>query len=277
MDDIGFTEAMIDAIASDYSINLERVYATGMSNGGFMSFLLACQLSDKIAAIASVTGSMTPETYNNCSPEHPMPALHIHGTTDLVVAYDGAPWTESVEDVLNYWVGFNNCSADPGITEIPNTSANDGSTVEHLIYAEGDNNTTVEHFKITGGGHTWPGSFVASPGTNYDIDASFEIWKFFSRYDINGLIPTTTSLEEQERDKVQVRVFPNPTTSKVVIQLTVSEELKYELSSSFGEKILAGVFNTNEKELDLAHLPKGIYFLNVFNDSRAFSTKVVKE
>jgi polyhydroxybutyrate depolymerase len=58
-----------------------------MSNGGYMSFLLACQLRDKIAAIASVTGSMTPETFDNCDPQHPTPAMQIHGTTDFVVPY----------------------------------------------------------------------------------------------------------------------------------------------------------------------------------------------
>ncbi|MCF8247979.1 MAG: hypothetical protein K9J37_22640 [Saprospiraceae bacterium] len=71
VDDVGFTAALIDSHAATYNINLNRVYSTGMSNGGFMSFLLACQLSDKIAAIASVTGSMTPEAFNSCNPQHP--------------------------------------------------------------------------------------------------------------------------------------------------------------------------------------------------------------
>ena len=70
---------MLDSLSYDYNIDSTRVYDTGMSNGGFMSFLLSCQLSEKIAAIASVAGSMTPETFNNSNPQHPTPILQIHG------------------------------------------------------------------------------------------------------------------------------------------------------------------------------------------------------
>ena len=80
IDDVGFTEALIDELATLYAIDLDRVYATGMSNGGFMSFLLACQLSEKIAAVASVTGSMTQDTFDDCNAQHPTPVLQIHGT-----------------------------------------------------------------------------------------------------------------------------------------------------------------------------------------------------
>ena len=73
IDDVGFLETLIDEISSNYSINPDRVYSTGMSNGGYMSFLLACQINSKIAAIASVTGSMTPSTYDTLSPVVFMP------------------------------------------------------------------------------------------------------------------------------------------------------------------------------------------------------------
>jgi len=85
IDDVGFTEALIDELATLYTIDLDRVYATGMSNGGFMSFLLACQLSEKIAAVASVTGSMTQDTFDDCNAQLPTPVLQIHGTEDDVV------------------------------------------------------------------------------------------------------------------------------------------------------------------------------------------------
>ena len=81
-DDVGFTEALIAALAAEYNIDLKRVYATGHSNGGYLSFQLACQLNNKIAAIASVSGSMTPETFDNCNPERPTPILQIHGTAE---------------------------------------------------------------------------------------------------------------------------------------------------------------------------------------------------
>ena len=161
-----------------------------MSNGGYMSFLLACQLSEKIAAVASVTGSMTPETFDACSPQHPTPILQIHGTNDEIVPYNGASWSRSIEDVMTYWVNYNNCDEPPSTTVFPDIDPTDGSTVEHIVYQNGDNGVTTEHMKVLGGRHTWPGSAYNFPGTNQDISASMEIWEFFSRFDINGTLST---------------------------------------------------------------------------------------
>ena len=188
-DDVGFTEALLDSLTNEYNIDLTRVYSTGFSNGGFFSFLLACQLSHKFAAVASVGGSMTPLIYNNCNPAHPTPILEVHGTDDGVIPYNGGAWTWPIDDLLQYWTGYNNGSTNPVTMAIPDNNTSDGSTVEHFIFEGGDVGTTVVHFKVTGGLHTWPGTTLfTGPGTNQDINASDEIWKFFSRYDINGLI-----------------------------------------------------------------------------------------
>ena len=191
VDDVGFSISLLDSISNEYNIDPERVYSTGMSNGGYMSFLLACQMSDKIAAIASVTGSMTPQTYNACNPQHPTPILQIHGTNDQTVPYLGDPtWTKSIDDVLQYWVSYNNCNLIADTTIIPDLVLGDWSTAEHIVYEGGDNSVTTEHFKIYGGGHDWPGVWG-----NMDIHASAEVWKFFSKYDINGLIGNTTLID----------------------------------------------------------------------------------
>jgi len=187
IDDVGFTRNLLDSISNIYNIDESRVYSTGMSNGGYMSFLLACQMSDKIAAIASVTGSMTPQTYNACNPQHSTPILQIHGTSDQTVPYLGNPtWTESIDDVLQYWVDYNNCDTIPTITFVSFSFS-----VEYVVYDGGDNSVTTEHFKIYGGGHDWPGVWG-----NMDIHASNEVWKFFSKYDLNGLINSSTEIVE---------------------------------------------------------------------------------
>jgi polyhydroxybutyrate depolymerase len=209
IDDVGFTEALIDELATLYAIDLDRVYATGMSNGGFMSFLLACQLSEKIAAVASVTGSMTQDTFDDCNAQHPTPVLQIHGTDDGVVLYNGNNLSIPIADVISYWVDYNNCETTPTTTTLPDVDVSDGSTVEHSVYEDGDNGITTEHMKVIGGGHTWPGSVINTAGTNQDIDASMEIWLFFSRYDING------PLSVNEFDNIQVNIYPNPTQSKI--------------------------------------------------------------
>ena len=191
VDDVGFSISLLDSISNEYNIDPERVYSTGMSNGGYMSFLLACQASDKIAAIASVTGSMTPQTYNACNPQHPTPILQIHGTNDQTVPYLGDPtWTEAINDVVQYWVNYNNCNLIADTTLIPDLVLGDWSTAEHIVFEGGDNSVTTEHIKIHGGGHDWPGVWG-----NMDIHASNEVWKFFSKYDINGLIGNTTLIE----------------------------------------------------------------------------------
>tara|TARA_B110000211_G_scaffold217237_1_gene260939 strand:- start:2060 stop:3190 length:1131 start_codon:yes stop_codon:yes gene_type:complete len=259
-DDVGFTEALIDELANLYAINLDRVYGTGMSNGGFMSFLLACQLSEKIAAIASVTGSMTPDTYDACSTQHPTPILQIHGTSDGVVPYDGnIIWTLSIVDVISYWVNYNNCGTNPTITAFQDIDPSDESTVEHIVYSGGDNGVTTEHMKVIGGGHTWPGSVFNLPGTNYDINASMEIWQFFSRFDING------TLSVNEFVNRQVTIYPNPTNSKIKLSLNFSEELNYELFSSLSKLLIIGTIKTNSQEIDLSNLPPNIYYLKLGN------------
>ena len=103
-DDVGFISAIIDEIALNFQINLNKIYACGFSNGGYLSFELACKLSSKIAAFASVAGHMFIDTYNDCSPTHPTPFLSINGTEDN---YDGiGEYYLPVENSNNYWIDF---------------------------------------------------------------------------------------------------------------------------------------------------------------------------
>jgi len=224
---IRFTAAMIDSISAMFPVNRDRVYATGMSMGGFFSIHLAGRLSEQIAAMASVAGTMTQGTLNAFAPVHPIPFLHIHGTSDPLVPYGGNPLYLSVDEVLDYWIGYNQCDTAPTITQLADIDPTDDSTVEHIVYANGDQGVTVEHLKIISGGHTWPGGTDGRPGTNFDINASEEIWKFFSRYDINGLIEDTTtvsSLDDQVSGySVRSQVFPNPFRSQTTISFTLNQ------------------------------------------------------
>jgi polyhydroxybutyrate depolymerase len=259
IDDVGFTEALIDELATLYTIDLDRVYATGMSNGGFMSFLLACQLSEKIAAVASVTGSMTQDTFDDCNAQHPTPVLQIHGTDDSVVLYNGNNLSIPIADVISYWVDYNNCETTPTTTTLPDVDVSDGSTIEHSVYEDGDNGITTEHMKVIGGGHTWPGSVINTAGTNQDIDASMEIWLFFSRFDINGPLST------DDFEKNQVTIYPNPTQSKINLSLKYAKEVHYKLFSPLGKQLMTGTITSSNEEIDISHLPSNIYFLKLGN------------
>ena len=259
IDDVGFTEALIDELATLYTIDLDRVYATGMSNGGFMSFLLACQLSEKIAAVASVTGSMTQDTFDDCNAQLPTPVLQIHGTEDDVVLYNENNLSLPIPDVISYWVDHNNCETTPTTTTLPDVDVSDGSTIEHSVYEDGDNGITTEHMKVIGGCHTWPGSIINTPGTNQDIDASMEIWSFFSRFDING------PLSVNEFENRQVSIYPNPTNSTINLSLNFSEEVNYELFSPLGQQLIIGTIKSSNQKIDVSNLPPNIYYLKLAN------------
>jgi polyhydroxybutyrate depolymerase len=260
VDDVGFVSTLLDAISNSYNIDQDRIYSTGMSNGGYMSFLLACQLSDRIAAVASVTGSMTPQTYDACDPQHPTPVLQIHGTSDGTVPYDGNPlFTKSIDDVLDYWVDFNNCNSSPTVVNVPDINTSDGSTVDYFVYSDGDNCVTTEHFKVYNGGHDWPGAFG-----NMDIDASTEVWKFLSKYDINGLIGCSSlATNESVNERKELLVFPNPASESVTIAMEFTENLDYSIYSSVGELVLTGVVDRNAKTIDISALNPNIYFLRL--------------
>ena len=264
VDDVGFTEALIDSLSAAYSIDQNRIYAVGMSNGGFMSFRLACDLSAKIAAVGSVTGSMTPSTLVNCNASHPMPIIQIHGTTDATVPYNGsAGWTASVTNVLNHWATFNNCSPVPTIVNVPNTNALDGSTVEKYTYENGDNCSEVVHYKVTNGQHTWPGSIFNFAGTNYDINASVKIWNFLSRYDIFGLISCNPANIDEQSGIVDFQIFPIPCSESIHVDLKITESSLYEIYSLYGQLLKSGSISLNSNEIDLSDFQPQGYLLKI--------------
>lgn len=261
IDDIGFTSALIDTLLFNYNIDEEKIYTTGMSNGGLMSYYLACHLSGRFAAIASVTGTMTTDMLSNCFATHPMPVMEIHGTADYTVPYEGTGWMEPINDVLTHWVDFNNCGITPAITDIPDTNTTDGSTVEHYVYSNGDNGVAVEHYKVIGGGHTWPGTAYNSGMTNYDINASLQIWQFFAQYDINGRINPTAI--EMSGALESINIYPNPATTEIYIERAGLDTKSYQIINLQGSLVLQGRLDGSKKTLNIEPLAKGLYVLRV--------------
>ena len=180
-DDVDYLFSLIDWAYSEYKIDRDRVYSTGMSNGGFMSYRLACDLSFKIAAIASVTGSMTPQTYDSCSPSHPTAILQIHGTADGVVPYAGDWKGRSIPAVMNYWEEYNSCGLET-LNNIPDIN-NDGDGGLLYEYKNCLDNIESRLYLMTNMGHEWP-----TNNGNNDIIAANEIWFFLKQFDINGKI-----------------------------------------------------------------------------------------
>ncbi len=270
VDDIFFVEAMIDAMATAYNIDENRVYACGYSNGGEFTFELACRLSDRIAAIGVVARSMFIDTYENCAPTHPTAVVTIHGTED---DYDGITWQGityyiSLDEVNNYWTNFNNTNTISSVTLVDDLNTSDGSTVEHHSWNNGDGCVSVEHFKVINGGHDWPGSFG-----NMDINSNQEIWNFVSRYNRGGLIGcSATSLNEEVKSSEQIQIYPNPVADFTTIEMEWSDKQEYHIYSTFGELVLSGNIDSNSSTIDVSSLTSGVYFLKIEKNR----TKLIK-
>lgn len=259
VDDVGFIEALIDTISASYTINPQRIYCAGMSNGSFMSYYMACQ-SNRFAAIGGVTGSMSVDMYNSCNPQRPIPTIHIHGTDDSTNPYTGTSTMKAIEDVSRFWVDQNNCNITPVITSVADINTNDGSTAEHYLYSGGINGHTVELFKVTGGGHTWPGSPM--PGstevTCMDFDASIELWRFFSQY---GSSPNA-SLENNQ--SASLEMYPNPASDH--IRLSADKEIKEVIILDLQGRVVTELTQGNIQEVAIGHLQTGNYVIKIRGD-----------
>ncbi|MBL4624166.1 MAG: T9SS type A sorting domain-containing protein, partial [Flavobacteriales bacterium] len=268
---------LIDSISIADTINQDRVYSTGMSNGGFMSYTLACSLSNRIAAIASVTGTMNVNQVNTCNVQHPMPVMEIHGTNDPTVPYTGiAGQMESTENAVNYWVAYNNCDAGSIFTAVPDINTFDGCTAEHYLYQNGDNGVEVEHYKIIDGAHTWPGAVWFGNTTNQDIDASFKIWEFFAKYDINGRIQSGggTQVESINKELNEVQIYPNPANRFVTVgwgEDTYSQLSVFDVTGRVVLKFEIG--DLKSKEINIENLENGSYIVQLSGESQATSKK----
>lgn len=268
-DDVGFISALIDQLNTDYNVDLNRVYSTGMSNGGFMSYVLACELSDRITAIASVTGGMVPGTPANCNPERTVPIMEIHGTADGTVPYNGSFIVVPTEETVAFWVDKNNCNATPTITSVPNVSTNDGSTAENFLYTDCDGNTTVELYKITGGGHTWPGASVLVGVTNQDFAASEEIWRFFSQFQLDGMPNSTLELLHADA----VSIYPNPFAEQLRV---VADDLLSISVLSLDGKLIFRQLADRGNTVNTAALKPGVYLVRVATKQGVYVERVVR-
>lgn len=179
--DLDFISSLIDWAYAEYQIDLSRVYATGKSNGGKMSYHLACNLGYRIAGVASVGGSMTPNTYATCSPNQPTAIVHIHGRDDTVVPIDGNGRSTPLTNMIDYWKNYNACNQET-IFVIPDLN-DDGYGGSLYRYHGCLNNVDVQLFLMDQIAHDWPTDL-----NDYDIIAADEIWNFLKEFDINGRI-----------------------------------------------------------------------------------------
>ena len=181
IDEARFVRALLDTLERTYAIDARRVFATGLSNGGMMAHLVGCRLSDRVAAIAVVSGELTVD----CRPARPVSVLIIHGTADENLPYDGGAGRKAlsphevhpVSYAVDRWRAVDQCRDSArvvvtgGVTHSTRTPCADG--------------TAVELYRIEGGGHAWPGGqrmsrILDAPSTA--LDATRVAWDFFSSH-----------------------------------------------------------------------------------------------
>nr|MBA2479969.1 hypothetical protein [Planctomycetota bacterium] len=198
-DDVGFVRELIDRLVAQGAVDPGRVFVTGISNGAMMSFRIARELPDRVAAIAAVAGHLPLATPVAPVPGPPVAVAVISGTEDSFMPFAGGEITafgipqrpslgfvRSAEDTVARWVAADRAGPIPAVERGYGVSRWDGCTVTSFRYAAQPGGADVWFVRIDGGGHTWPGSDSASMRllgrACRDIDASDEIWRFFAAH-----------------------------------------------------------------------------------------------
>ena len=174
-DDVGFTKRLVKHLQKTHSFSKDNVFATGHSNGGEMSYLLAYKAPDVFAAVAPISGLTMEWMYRKLEAKKPIPLLEIHGTNDMTSKWNGDPdnkdgWGEyiAVPRAVSLWAAVNRCTHE--ITEELPIVRN--KVIAHR-YVDGTGGTQVWLYEVVGAGHSWP---------DKDLNTADEIWKFFKMY-----------------------------------------------------------------------------------------------
>lgn len=187
-DDNAFIDQMLDKLSSEYSVDTSRVYAAGLSDGGFMAFRLGCTMADRFAAIAAV-GAAMPKNMT-CLPSHPLTVVMMNGTSDPIVHYNGGHVGRysviSAEDSAKYWAKLNGCQSKPQHQKL-SPREKGGLKTEVDTYDDCQKGAQVALYSVDGGGNTWPGGeqYLVEKvigKTSNDLNANDTIWSFFVRH-----------------------------------------------------------------------------------------------
>ncbi|MEO8066218.1 MAG: T9SS type A sorting domain-containing protein [Flavobacteriales bacterium] len=270
IDDVGFINALLDTLIDAYAIDTQRIYATGMSNGGFMSYRLACELSERIAAIAPVSASMTIDV---CQPTRSMPVLGIHSYLDGSVPYEGGigngvsdHYNSPQDSVHTAFALHANCA-------VLNDTILDDIEMTVIRWHECDCEQEILLYMTHDGGHSWPGG---QPSTGFAdppsqvLNANDLMWAFFQQYTLD-----CATTDVQEVDPRTLRVSPNPTTATIAV--TGGDAIRrVQVLDLRGSVLLDVPMNGSANAaLDVSALPKGLYALRVMDANGVRTTRFV--
>ena len=230
-DDVGFISALIDTIHARYAVDLQRIYCCGFSMGGAMSYRLACELAHRFAAFACVGHKLNDISASLYTKIRPVPILHIHGTSDVEVAYGskgpGNSWT--VNETLDFWIQKNDCALEPVSISLPDLDTTDNTTIDKFSYADCSGGASILFYKVINGGHSWPGcnpdiTFDSEGNKNYDINANVEMWNFFKNHE-NPLVNIAFA-----KSKEVVPTYLSPQGDTLIVHARLSNPENHSVS-----------------------------------------------
>lgn len=272
IDDVGFIDALLDTLISQYSIDTNRIYATGMSNGGFMSYRLACELSDRIAAISPVASSMS---LISCVPSRPVPIIHFHSYLDTSVPYLGGigdgfsdHYNPPQDSIMNAWANIDSCDI------LNDTTIVDNNQYTFTKWRDCNCSSEIHHYITQDGGHSWPGgnqTLIGDPVSVY-IDATDLMWSFFQQYSLD--CETLTIIKETYNDNGGLELFPNPSTG--IINIRISDSNTDFITTVYDQlgKVILRSENTNI--INLINQPIGIYYVSIQTEAQILTGKITK-
>ena len=274
VDDVGFTSALIDTLKANYpKITLCKVYATGFSMGSGMVQQLACDLTSRIASIASVAGGVPLTISGTCAPSRSISVFNMKGTTDN---YNGNSIELGAQQTIDYWNQKNFCNLTAVQTTLPNL-VNDGYTVDRFDYTPCSSGTENVLYRINNGPHAWIGS-GANNGLN-DINTSVEVWNFLKKYSNPAVNGCMTSDENEKNQSPKMSVDPNPSTGDFSVDYVgVSGRSHVNIYDSFGRKIYSCELENRRDgklSINISEFPSGFYFLFFFSGNSVQTKKII--
>lgn len=265
VDDVGFIDALLDTLIAELAIDTLRIYATGMSNGGFMSYRLACELSERLAAIAPVSASMTIDV---CQPARSVPVIGIHSYLDESVPYLGGigngvsnHYNSPQDSVQTAFALHANCA-------VLNDTVLDNTDLTVVRWHQCDCQQEVLLYMTHDGGHSWPGGAQTGVGDppSQVVNANDLMWDFFQQHTLAcstlGVAPVAAAQGPS--------LHPQPATDAVTITgAGITAVRVFDLSGR--EVFVARTAPANTLVVDLAALRAGRYTVRV-SDGTVAST-----
>lgn len=222
-----------------------------------MTNRLGCELNNRIAAIASVSGTIGSGI--TCNPSRVVPACHFHGTADQVIAYNGNMFGNDPEALVAYWASHDHCSSTPStIDTLPHVAA-DSLHVIHYVYPNGLYGSDVEFYKVLNGQHQWLGP------TGEDINYAVAIWNFFNKHKWVAQAPNGVNSIAQD---LGISLYPNPASMTLTLNVPgAGSELKgFTITDLSGRPVYTNTSQSNmdnDLSIDVSGLARGVYIMQI--------------